>query len=215
VLRRRLAVPAGEHGVHHAGVLRDHAMLFFLASVVLVSAVFFQHLGPMPLFLVRDLHLRESTFGMLFAVNTLLIVLLEVPLNLATAHWAHRTSLVVGAVLATAGFAGLGLVTGVWSAAVTVVVWTFGEMILFPSMSSYVADVAPARRRGEYMGAYSMAFGIGFTVGPGLGTWVMDRHGPGALWSGVAVVGLAAAGMMARTTAHVPHTAAAGEAAVA
>jgi predicted MFS family arabinose efflux permease len=200
VLSRRLqSSPTAAHGgASPAGVLRDRRMLSFLLAAVLVSIVFFQHLGPMALFLVDGLHLKESTFGLLFAINTVLIVLLEVPLNLATSHWPHRLSLVVGALLTAVGFGALGFATGVWSAAATVVVWTFGEMILFPSMSSYVADAAPAERRGEYMGAYSMAFGIGFTAGPGLGTLAMERFGPFALWMGIATIGLGAAWLMAR-----------------
>ena len=31
----------------------------------------------------------------------------------------------------------------------TVVIWTFGEMILFPSTAAYVSELAPASRRGE------------------------------------------------------------------
>jgi dipeptide/tripeptide permease len=38
--------------------------------------------------------------------------------------------------------------------ALTVVVWAFGEMILFPSSSAQVADIAPAAQRGIYMGYY-------------------------------------------------------------
>jgi predicted MFS family arabinose efflux permease len=197
VLNRRLESAPGTHGQSPTGVLRDRRMLSFLAAVVLVSIVFFQHLGPMALFLVDGMHLRESTFGLLFAINTVLIVLLEIPINLATAHWPHRASLVLGCVLTAAGFGALGLATSVWTAAATVVVWTFGEMILFPSMSSFVADAAPVQRRGEYMGAYSMAFGIGFTLGPGLGTLAMERFG-GLLWAGVAGIGLMAALLMAR-----------------
>jgi MFS family permease len=215
VLRRRLEAAPLAHGHHAAGVLRDGPVLAFLAAVVLVSVVFFQHLGPMPLYLVRDLHLKESTFGMLFAINTVLIVLLEVPLNLATAHWPHRVSLAVGAALSAVGFGAMGLVRGFWTGAASVVVWTFGEMILFPSMSSYVADVAPPQRRGEYMGAYSMAFGIGFTVGPGLGTLVMDRAGAGTLWSGVLAVGLVSTALMARTAIRAPLAVSAAEAAAA
>jgi predicted MFS family arabinose efflux permease len=214
VLNRRLQASGAGHPHAAAGVLRDRRMLSFLLAVVLVSIVFFQHLGPMALYLVNGLHLKASTFGLLFAINTVLIVLLEVPLNIATAHWSHRTSLVLGCLLTAAGFGGLALTTGVWSAAASVVVWTFGEMILFPSMSNYVADAAPVERRGEYMGAYSMAFAVGFTAGPGLGTLAMERFGATALWLGIGGVGVLAAMVMARSVtrqplAHAPATAAA------
>src|SRR5262245_54222411 len=71
------------------GVWRDRSALTFLVAMVLVGLVFTQHQGAMSVYLVRDLHYRESFFGALFAVNTLMIVALEVPLNLAMSHWPH------------------------------------------------------------------------------------------------------------------------------
>jgi predicted MFS family arabinose efflux permease len=198
------------------GVLRDRRMLSFLMASSLVAAVFFQHVGAMPLYLVRDLHLTEAHYGMLFAVNTVLIVLFEVQVNTATAHWSHRRGLVVGSLLCTVGFGALAFATGLWSAAATVLVWTLGEMILFPGMSAYVADVAPPERRGEYMGAYQMSFGLAFAVAPWAGTTVLDRFGGQAVWAATAVCGVAATAVIARAvTSSRPEEEAAVQAAVA
>lgn len=159
-------------------------MLLFLAANVLVAAGFFQHIGAMPLYLVRDLGFPPRFYGILFSVNTLLIVIVEVRLNFATAHWAHRRTLLWGALLVGAGFGGLAFAREAWAVAATVVVWTLGEMILLPSMSNFVAEIAPVERRGEYMGYYTMAWGIAFSFGPGLGTLVLDRFGPLPCWLG-------------------------------
>jgi MFS family permease len=83
-----------------------------------------------------------------------------------------------------------------WHLVLSTLVWTFGEMILFPGTAAYVADVAPAERRGEYMGAYTMSFGLAFTVGPWAGTVVLDRAGAVVLWSLMLVLGIAAAFVM-------------------
>jgi len=179
----------------HASAARDRApfrnprLLVFLVTLVPVLVVFFQHTSTMALFMVRDLHLSEATYGLLFTLNTAIIILLEVPLNLAMQRWSHARALPLGALLAAAGFGGLGLVRGAWGAAATVVVWTFGEMILFPGASAYVAEIAPAKRRGAYMGAYTMSFGLAFVIAPWLGTHVLERWGGGALWATMAALG--------------------------
>src|SRR4029078_11646228 len=80
-------------GADWLAVLRDRRALLFFTGLFLMAVVFFQHEGALPLFLVRDLHYKESFYGILFAVNTLLIVLLEVPLNLAMAGWLVRRQL--------------------------------------------------------------------------------------------------------------------------
>jgi MFS family permease len=74
-------------------------------------------------------------------------------------------------------------------------------MVLLPGMSSYAADLAPADRRGEYMGFYTMAFGVAFAIGPWLGTETLDRLGPGALWTATFGLGIVSAAAMWRLPA--------------
>ncbi len=184
--------------VKRLSVLKDYNLLYFLIALIPVQIVFFQNEAAMPLFLVRDLGMTESVYGMLFAVNTVLIVLIEVPLNTAMANWPHRPALALGAFLCGAGFGGLAFVTGFWSAAATVVIWTFAEMILFPGSAAYVADLAPANKQGEYMGLYTMGFSVAFAVGPWVGAVVYEKFGGRTLWAASFVTGCIAALMMTR-----------------
>jgi MFS family permease len=176
----------------------DWRLIFFLVALFPVAIVFFQHLSSMPLYLVRDLHLSEIDYGLFFTINTLLIVALEVPINSATAHWSHRRTLALGAFLFAAGFGALALARDFWSVAATVVVWTFGEMFLFPALAAYVTEIAPPARRGEYMGLTQMAMSLGFAVGPWAGTAVLERFGGNTLWLSCLALGLAATAMMLR-----------------
>ena len=186
-------------GVHRggAGVLRDRgAMAFFVASF-LVGLVFMQLQGAMPVYLVRDLHYRESFYGMLFVLNTLIIVAIEVPLNLAMSRWTHRHAAMLGMLLFAVGFGALGIVHGAVAIAATVVIWTFGEMVFFPVSTAYVADLAPPGRSGEYMGAYSSTFSLALIVGPWAGTAALDHFGPGVVWTGAFLCGLTSLGVIA------------------
>ena len=181
-----------------AAVLSDGRYLYFLAATLPVIFVFFQHEAALPLFLVRDLGRSPSTFGLLFSLNTLLIVFLEVPLNLATAGVAHRRTLFAGSLLVAAGFGLYALPGGLPAVVLGTVVWTFGEMVLLPGLSSYVADVAPAALRGTYMGLYSMTFSVGFALGPWLGTLLLDSRGATVLWVSMFALGAVSAGLLAR-----------------
>ena len=143
-----------------------------------------------------------------FGCFTVLIVLLEVLINTSTAHWHPGRTLALGSLLVGAGFGSLALASGAWSVTATVVVWTFGEMILLPGMSTYAADLAPADRRGEYMGYYSMAFGVAFALGPWLGTEVLARFGGAVLWSATLAFGLVSALAMLRLPSPRPEAAA-------
>jgi len=175
----------------------DRRLMLFLAALLPSLVVFFQHPAAMPLYLVRDLSMSEATYGLLFTVNTVLIILLEVPLNLAMGAWPHRRALPLGALLTGVGFGALGLAAGFPMVVITVVIWTFGEMILAPGASAWVAETAPAHRRGAYMGVFVMTFSVAFAIGPWLGAMVYDRYGGGILWGLAFVCGCLSAGLLA------------------
>lgn len=181
-------------------VLDDRRFLFFLAALFLTGGVFFQHEGALPLFLVDDLRLSPAFYGLLFTINTLMIVFMEVPLNAATSHWPHRRALALGAFLFAAGSGAFVFASGPAVVIAGIVIWTFGEMMLFPQASAYVADMAPPHRRGEYMGAYSLSFSLAFAVAPWAGTTMFAEFGATVLWTSVFLVGCVSALMMLQVT---------------
>ena len=185
-----------ESALSYSSVLKDRRFIYFLIAMLPIELVFFQQMAAMPLFLVRDLHMTEAGYGMLFAVNTLIIILVEVPLNMAMSDWSHRLALALGAFLVGAGFGALVFVDGVFGAAATVVIWTFGEMIILPASAAYVSDIAPPAQSGAYMGLYTMGFSLAFAIGPWLGTQTMETFGPSMLWIGAFSCGCITAIMM-------------------
>jgi MFS family permease len=187
---------SGEPHPHQSGLsvgLLSPSFLIFLTGIFLLGIVFFQHEGAMPLFLVRELGMSPAFYGLLFTINTLLIVAIEVPLNAATAHWNHRSSMAIACLLFATGFGALAFVTSATGVIATVVVWTFGEMLFFPSMAAHMGDVAEPGRRGAYMGAQSMAMSSAFALGPWLGTAVFEHFGSTTLWLLMFAIGVVAA----------------------
>lgn len=182
----------------HVPAHLDRQLLYFLVGLLPVAIIFFQHMSTMPLYLVHDLHLSEATYGLLFTVNTLLIVFIEVWLNTSTAHWPHARTLTLGAILCGLGFGALAFAWNTFTVALTVVIWTFGEMFYFPGMAAYLTDLAPLERRGEYMGLSQMVMGLAFAIGPWAGTSVLAHFGGRTLWLGTLALGLVAAALMAR-----------------
>lgn len=167
---------------HPFTALADRRLSLFLLAIIPVMVVFLQHEGALPVFLVKDLGFTPAFYGSLFTLNTALIVLLEVRINLATAHWPGRRTLMLGALLTAGGFGALAFLHGRMAIWITVLVWTFGEMTLMPAMSDHVAHLAPPARRGEYMGLFSMAVSVAFTVGPWFGLLLLGRCGATTLW---------------------------------
>lgn len=168
----------------------DVRLRIFMLGMIPVSMVFFQHESTLSVFLKTDLQLPLSFYGLLFTINTLLIVSLELLLNVFMMNWPYRANFMIGSALIIAGFAGLFFATHAWHIIVLTVLWTFGEMILYPSASSYIADIAPIEHRGSYMSLFSTSTNVGLFFGPWAGASLMGHIGGRGLWLACGLWGL-------------------------
>ncbi len=176
--------------IYRLNVLSDKAFLFFLFAVIPVNLVFFQHIGALPLYIVDDLGYTTAAFGLLSAVNTVMIIILEVPINDLMGNISYKKSLVAGALLAAIGFGAFAIAQTTIPLIIAIMIFTFGEMIFFPVTAAYTSEIAPENRKGEYMGYYQMTFSLGFSFGPWLGTVVYQNFGSATLWLGAFCLGL-------------------------
>lgn len=176
-------------------VVRDDARFRqVLVSSLIVGLVFVQVFSTMSLEITRN-GFSASTYGLLISMNGLLVVLCELPLTTVTKRFAARSVMALGYVLIGAGFASNVLPRTLPLLVFTTALFTFGEMISMPVSGAYVADLAPADRRGLYMGTYGMVWALAFIFGPSLGLLAFSAN-PLALWSLCGVMGLAAAGII-------------------
>ncbi len=169
---------------------RDRPYVAFLAIMTVLGTVFFQISSTMPLYLRQHYRLAEDAIGFLLAINTVIIVAVEMVLLRAVERADHMALAGLGCLLVCSGFALLPLGRGWAFAALTVVVWTAGEMLSLPLTNSIASRRAPAAASGRYMGAYSLAFSVSFVIAPAAGTAVYQHLGPAVLWGGVGAVGV-------------------------
>ena len=165
-------------------VLSDGRYVYFMLAIIPVVIVFFQHFGAFPIYLVEYLGFKESIYGIVMSINTGIIIFIEVPLNNVMSKWDDRKAIAFGALLCGIGFGAMAFVNGFILIVATVVIWTFGEMIFFPSLTSYASMISPEERRGEYMGFLQMTFSLSVMIGPWAGTEVLENFGAQTLWIG-------------------------------
>jgi len=173
---------------------QDRPFLLYLGLLMGLTLIVFQFASTWPLTL-RDLYgLRENRIGLLLAVNTLLIVAVEMVLI----HWVQRFDplrvMALGALWVGGGFALLPFGSSFAFAGLSVVVWTVGEMLSFPLSESVAATRAGERNVGAYLGLFATAFGLSFAVAQTIGPWIYQTWGPRVLWlsAGGLSVGVAA-----------------------
>jgi MFS family permease len=172
-------------------MLRNRAFLFFLMSSVLGAFVYFQSQTTFPLH-VRASGLSDADYGLLISLNGLAIVLFELPLVAITQRFPYRPVLTLGSLLVGLGFALNAFANDLPELALTVLIWTLGEIIYAPVASAYVADIAPEHLRGRYQGAWGLTWGVAYVFAPALGAAIFAWSSDG-LWLICGLLGVAAA----------------------
>jgi predicted MFS family arabinose efflux permease len=161
---------------------RDGPFLLMLAIFFVWSTVFIQVLSTFPIYMRNIYGLAEDRIGQLFVVNTILIVALEMILMEKIRKYPLARMINISFVLLGVGLGMMPLGRGFAFGALTVAVWTFGEMLSMPLVTALVAERADDSNRGRYMGLNSFAFSLAFIVGPPVGTAIYDGLGPDAVW---------------------------------
>jgi MFS family permease len=182
---------------------REPILLAFSFLALLFGIIYMQGNVTLPLDMLQH-GLGPSDYGLAIAANGILIVLTTIQVSKAVTRLPRFSAVALAALLLGAGFGLTGLATNMQFFVLTVVVWTFGEIIAAAVAPTIIADLAPVELRGLYQGVFGSAWGLSFFIGPALGSWVFQSASPDALWVGCAVLGavLAAAYLLLAGPAH-------------
>jgi MFS family permease len=170
---------------------RDTTFVLFCLSTLLIAIAFMQGMSTLPIY-IRQSGFSNLEFGLLMSVNGFLIFLLQLPMT----HWLIRFDamlvVIAGGILIAIGFGLCALSIGFAYLAMTVAIWTLGEILQAPFKHSIVTDMAPVDLRARYLGLFSMCYGLAMTIGAPLGGEVLSRFGATVLWSGTFVIAITA-----------------------
>jgi MFS family permease len=206
-------------------VIRNRVFMGVVGLNFVFIAAGMAQLETLPVYAKNEAGVTERGIGLLFFLNTLVIVLAQLPVaRVLEGHRRMRTLAALGVVWASAllivpiagvelhGFAAAALL------AVTFCVIAVGECLHGTVQAPLVSDLADHRLIGRYMAASAFSWGVGFTVGPAVGGIVLD-HWPHALWPAAAAVclgaGTAALALEASIPRHARTTPTRGEPALA
>jgi MFS family permease len=200
-----LAVPQPEHPRRqqeaprggYREVLRNRVFLGVIGLNFVFIAAGMAQLETLPVYAKNQAGVTERGIGVLFFLNTLVVVLAQLPMaRILEGHRRMRTLAALGVVWAAAlllvPFAGMSGGTTAWLLlAGTFCVIAVGECLHGTVQAPLVTDLADHTLIGRYMAASAFSWGVGFAVGPAIGGVVL-AHSPNALWPAAAAVCVAA-----------------------
>ncbi len=174
-------------------VFGDHPYIIFalLVSVGLIAPSILWTL--LAVYTKQNFGLSESLFGWLPTTNALMCVFVQLSVTRISRRFNPLPVTAVGMLVYAIGVGSVALMNGFWGFWVSMVVITFGELILVPTVSTYIANLAPADMRGRYMSFYWFAWGISRAAAPLIGGFLNDAISPHSIWVGGLVIGSASA----------------------
>ncbi len=152
-----------------ASVSKDRRFLEFCGLSVLAATVMAHLVAPLSVHATAHGGLTEPQVGLLFALNGILVVLLQRAATRAISARALTSAAVLGCLLYALGWSWMGFARGWALLAGAMTVVTLGEIVVSPSLQALAANLAPDQVRGRYIGFHGLMTQLGMALGPLLG----------------------------------------------
>ena len=174
----------------YSRVFKDKPYLIFVAlvSLGLIAPTMLWIL--MPVYAKTNYGIPEALYGWIPTTNAIMCVFIQYFVTRITRRHETLPVVGVGILIYALGAGSVAVMGSFWGFWLSMVVLTFGELTLVPTVSKYVADIAPADLRGRYMSIHWLGWGLARTLSPIIGGFLNDNISPRAIWIGGLLIGL-------------------------
>ncbi|HUN08443.1 MAG TPA: MFS transporter [Aggregatilineales bacterium] len=180
-------------GSGYAAVFQDRPFMAFIAVFALLEVAAALVFNLMSVYLKDQFAMPENQYGLLLTINSGMVVALQYSVTQVSKRFPALPAIAVGSLFYAVGLSIYGMSAALPAFAFGMVVMTLGELVVAPTSSSLVAEMAPPMQRARYMGLLSLTYSFGTGVGPVLGGLASEAFAPSAIWYGGGLVALAAA----------------------
>jgi len=197
--KEAIAVSEGQvsESIGYGEVIKDRQLLAFVSSFTLFKICSVMLWALLAVYAKQNYGLPESQYGFIPTTNALMVVLFQVGVTKITKRYLPLPVMAVGTLIYALGVGSIAAGQGFWGFWLSFVVITIGELMIMPTSTTYVANLAPIDMRGRYMSFFSLSQGAGRGIAPLLGGLLNDYIGPKAIWYGGGLIGLAGAASFA------------------
>ena len=172
----------------YRAVLRDRLFLRLWSLNFLFVAAGYSLFTLLPPFARDYAQLSERQIGVVFFVNTSVIVIVQLPISRAIEGHRRLRALALMPLLWVVSWlmvdaSGYWLTGGAAFLVILVALAIFGvgECFHGPAHQALVAEIAPGHLRGRYFAVHSLSWGLAGTVGPAIGGFILAWR-PFVLW---------------------------------
>jgi len=177
------AAPAADGApMRGASPWRDGVFVQMLLVSLLFSLMFFSHITELPLTITMSAGYPAALYGVLVAVNGLLIALFEMSAVARLRPYRRLRVAALGTLVTGLAFSMAGLARHWTWFLLVVVLYTAGEILTSPQKMAFVTDWAPPAARGRYLAFYQATWSVAMAFNPVLFLPLRARLGDAAFW---------------------------------
>jgi MFS family permease len=182
----------GERFAGYDRIFQDGKFVSFVLATIGITIAVQMMWSMLAVYTTKNYQLSESQYGWIPATNAILVVTLQFLVTQATKKRPPLLMMALGAAIYTLGVFSVSQGSIFWHFWLSMVIFTFGELILVPTGTTYAANLAPVDMRGRYMSLYGLTWNVAQMVGAPFGGVLSDNLGPKYIWYGSAVIGVLA-----------------------
>jgi MFS family permease len=172
---------------------RDRRLLGFLAATISFFILQVQLYQTISIYAARVLGLGRPEMGTVYALNGVMVALLQLPAVSTIQRLSPIGAIVAGSCGYALAYGAVGLVHGQVGLCLCIAAVTLAEIVTAPAQQATITHLAPIGRVGAYMGLFGLAQVVGQSTGPLIGTTLLAVLPPRAAWFALALFGVAAA----------------------
>jgi MFS family permease len=169
---------------------KDKALLLFIIGSVLLTTVHGEMSVTLSQFLEKNITEGIKLFGYLMSINGITVITMQVFITRWSERYGLFQRLVMGSLLFAAGEIGFAFSNGWLGFILSMIIFTFGEILIIPSEYAQIDEITPTGMRGMYYGAQGFSE-IGNFIGPWFGGVLLVSFGGQVMFMTMAVLSLA------------------------
>ena len=164
---------------------QDRFFLLFLSLCFLLFLSVSQFVSTLSIYATKIVGISKSQLGLLYTLNGAIVIMFLVYINKKLQNNNIFLRIGLGAIVYVLAFLGFGVSLNWYHLIFCIVLMTMAEMMSIPATTAATGSLAPEDRVGRYMGLYGLVQGIGWSLGPFMGSQLFEVYAsrPVMLWA--------------------------------
>jgi MFS family permease len=144
--------------------------LFSLGFFITMS----QLISTLSVYATSFVKISKNELGILYAINGLLVVFLQIPISNYIEKIDEKVALVIGTFFYFIGYLSIGFANDFYHLLISVIIITIAEMFVVPSAQTIASILSDKNKLGSFIGFFGLFQGLGWAIGPIIGGFFMD-----------------------------------------